>query len=883
MSLFFRAKERGAKPDPETRPFSRSGAGRLPLGRRPAKFHLSGLSRDFAVKFVAVCAILTAAQLGLEYQDVKRLLLEQVAQRAESVAGNFTILGEMDRGFALTQAKHLAEWKIRRLKDIRGIYLVDPQSHIVATAERGDGVDEADILRDASVRAALARSFDDGASHGVDLTSHDLPVWIHIAALPSLGLSTLVVVDLAAVRSEIQYTLIVSTARRIGVMLVLLITIFVMVRGWVLRPISRLARAIRRSSDDGHFVPPAGMPKNEIGALSELFTNVFNKLDQSFEENERLAQVANGTHAGVLIADSSGRIVWANAGFTQKTGFARSEIEGMTPEEILARGYPIGAIGILSQSLRFGLGCNVEALNHTRDGHPYWASIEVRPIRNRDNEIKNFIVVETDITGAKNAERALKNSQRQIEERVQELQATQSKLEDERAKLDATARELAAAKEAAERANRAKSEFLTTMSHEIRTPMNGVIGLAEVLLQDELTPTQRGRAEIIKESGESLLTIINDILDLSKLEAGRLELDAIAVSPREVAASVIDLMRARADEKGLALACAVAGDVPAEILCDETRLRQVLLNLVGNAIKFTQTGSVDLSVAMTPAATGATPSIAFTVRDTGVGISEAALPKLFNRFAQASSSTSRTYGGTGLGLAISRELATLMKGTLDVASTFGVGTSFTLRIPAERPETTAMAAAPAIAPKPAPTPAPAQSAAPEAPRHAAQDGLKVLLAEDQPVNQKLMCAVMERLGHRLTIANNGVEAVRAVRAERFDLILMDIQMPELDGILTTKVIRSADEPWRDMPIIALTAHAMESHRQAYLAAGMDGFVSKPFRMDVLVGEMARVLNRNSADIAPDAKPETAAPKAAEPARKEAALSSMLDDLESLTA
>ena len=521
------------------------------MSNRRFNFRLPRLSRDFAVKFIAVCAVLTTAQLALEYQNVKRLLLDQVAQRAESVGSNFSVLSEMDRGFSLAEAKRFAERKARFLKDVRGIYLVDPQSHVVSSAERDDGADEAEILQDPSIRSALARSFDNGASYGVDLTNHDHPVWVHVAALPSLGLSTLVVVDLASVRSDIQNTLIASTAERIGVMLVLLTTLFVMIRGWVLRPISLLAKAIRKSSETGRFEPPARMPDNEIGALSNLFGGVFNKLDQSFEENERLAQVANGTHAGVLIADALGRIVWANASFTQKTGFRRGEIEGRTPAEILVGDHLIGAIGVLGQSLRFGLGCNVETFNHTRDGNPYWASIEVRPVRNRDNEIKNFIVVETDVTHIKNAEKALKRSQAQIEERVQELQATQSKLEDERTKLDRTARELAAAKEAAEEANRAKSEFLTTMSHEIRTPMNGVIGLAEILLQDELTPTQRGRAEIIRESGESLLTIINDILDLSKLEAGRLELDASACSPREVATSVVELMRARADEKNL--------------------------------------------------------------------------------------------------------------------------------------------------------------------------------------------------------------------------------------------------------------------------------------------------------------------------------------------
>ena len=843
------------------------------MSGRPPRLRLSRLTRDLTLKFAAVCLLLTAAQLALEYQNVKRMLLAQISQRAESVGSDFAVLSEMDPHFSLADARHMAERKVRKMSDLRSVYLINPQAHIVSIAERNGNADDTSLLQDPSIRQALARSFDDGASHDVDLTDRDLPVWAHVAPLPSLGLGALVIVDMRAVRSELASTLISSAAHRLAVMLVLLATLFVLIRSWVLRPLSMLTTAVRDSSESGYFTPPAAMPANELGALSHLFGEVFNKLDEASEENERLAQVANGTHAGVLIADAAGRIIWANAGFTHKTGFTRDEVEGRTPAEILNSGRKIGAAEVLDQALRFGLGCNVEILNHTRGGLPYWASVEVRPIRDRENRIKTFIVVEIDISHIKNAEKALKSSQNQTEERVRELQATQAKLEDERSKLDSTARELAAAKEAAEQANRAKSEFLTTMSHEIRTPMNGVIGLADILLQDELTATQRNRVETIKESGESLLTIINDILDLSRLEAGRLELDASALSPREVATSIIDLMRIRADEKGLALRCTVADNVPQAILCDRTRLRQVLLNLVGNAIKFTEQGSVDLDVTLADAIPA---RLVFTVRDTGAGISEAMLPKLFNRFTQAS--TAQTHGGTGLGLAISRELATLMGGTLEAASTLGSGSSFSLVIPVE--ETDARA-------KPQPTPPAAIATAatePEAPARS-DNALNVLLAEDQPVNQKLMCAVMERLGHRLTIANNGVEAVRAVRKERFDLILMDIQMPELDGILTTKVIRSADEEWRDMPIIALTAHAMESHRQSYLAAGMDGFVSKPFRMDVLVGEMARVLNGapkpkqvDSVVVAEDAP----APEVEKSGRKESALSAMLDDLESLT-
>ena len=580
-----------------------------------------------------------------------------------------------------------------------------------------------------------------------------------------------------------------------------------------------------------------------------------------------------------MIADAAGRILWINAGFTQRTGYTRNDLEGRVPSEIAAEHQPIGAVNVLGQSLRFGLGCHIEAEHQTRSSDIYWATVEVRPVYDRIGTIKNFIIIETDITAFKQAEKALKTARTQTDERVAELQATQKTLEAERSKLARSATDLEAAKEIAEKANQAKSDFLASMSHEIRTPMNGVIGVAELLLQDNLTPRQREQAEIIKESGEDLLSIINDILDLSKLEAGRLELSETACAPRDIAVSVLDLLRPRANEKGLALTVNTSPDVPDLFVSDPKRLRQMLLNLVGNAVKFTDRGSVSLHLTRQSNGKGE-QQLVFTVQDTGIGIAEDALPRLFNRFSQATATTTSTYGGTGLGLAISRELAALLSGTIEAESTLSKGSTFRLTLPLKE------AAATVTTPRAA-RPAPAVPAAPVATASATSapaikaSGLRVLLAEDQPVNQKLMRAVMEQLGHALTIANNGIEAVQAMRANPFDIILMDIQMPELDGVLTTKVIRAADDDWNNIPIVAVTAHAMEGHRQTYLAAGMDGFVSKPFRMENLVSEMTRVLNNAPMSDAPVAE---AAPKVeAKSAAKNDILAGALDELDSLLA
>ncbi|MEX0840476.1 MAG: ATP-binding protein, partial [Parvibaculum sp.] len=289
--------------------------------------------------------------------------------------------------------------------------------------------------------------------------------------------------------------------------------------------------------------------------------------------------------------------------------------------------------------------------------------------------------------------------------------------------------------------------------------------------------------------------------------------------------------------------------------------------LIGNAIKFTPASRIDVTVDAIPDREADAMELLFTVRDTGIGIPEAILPRLFTRFQQADSSTSRTYGGTGLGLAIARELATLMDGTISVESREGEGSAFRVRLPVRIAEEAATAA---IQHQPQPQP---PAPAPDEPRH-----LKVLLAEDQPVNQKLMMAVMERLGHDLTIAENGVEAIRRLREDSFDIVLMDIQMPLMDGIQATKVIRSFDEPWHDIPIVAVTAHAMDGHREAYMAAGMDGFVSKPFKIDLLVAEMERTTQRRTHALPDgDMTQATAAPQAS--SNIEDPLANMLNELE----
>ena len=734
----------------------------------------------------------------------------------------------------------------------------------------------------------------------------------------------------------------------------------------ITEPIQHLAAVAEQvSSKEDYALRAYGAGDDEVGKLVESFNQMLERIQDrdealqgakenleilveartqelQLEVNERkLAEqklqtylkelkdleAALDQHCIVARTDERGIITYANDNFCSISNFSRKELIGRDHRIINSGYHPKEYIKGLWETIRNGRVWKGELKNLAKDGKEYWVDTTIVPFSDAAGKLRQYISIRTDITAIK---------------RVQS--------------------ELQQAKEVAEAANRAKSEFLANMSHEIRTPLNGVIGMTDLVLDTELKPEQREYLETVKTSADSLLTVINDILDFSKIEAGKIDLEALEFNLRDCLESTLKTLALRAHEKGLELLCEMAPDVPKMIGGDAGRLRQVIINLVGNAIKFTHQGEVALRVWSESTIDNA-QQLHFVVADTGIGIPKEKLDLIFRPFMQADTSTTRRYGGTGLGLSISNRLVAMMGGAMWVESEVGHGSEFHFTVwmqrtnaqaPAENsnvppailcgvkvlvvddhqvnrrilegllknwemrpssaesgeialarliegqhagepyqliladlhmPEMDGFELVRRIRERPE-LPPPVilmltsaghqgdtarckelgvaayllkpirqselreavarvlgtgeqKSAIPLSGRSSLEDvgkpsiSLRILVAEDNLVNQRLATRLLEKRGHFVTVAATGCEALAALEKSSFDLVLMDMQMPEMDGFEATAAIRKKEKPGTHLPIVALTAHAMKGDREKCIAAGMDGYLAKPIRPEEL--------------------------------------------------
>ena len=369
----------------------------------------------------------------------------------------------------------------------------------------------------------------------------------------------------------------------------------------------------------------------------------------------------------------------------------------------------------------------------------------------------------------------------------------------------------------------ARKNFMATVTHEIRTPMNGIMGMLEILSDTELSDVQRGTVDIIRSCTKTLLCLLNDVLDFSKIESGKLQLECIPFDPRVSIAQALALNRHSAEAKGVALESRVCSSVPSRVLGDPLRLGQILLNLVSNALKFTSTGNVTVSVKVLDSDPEADPYLQFRVADTGGGMSPEAQANLFRPFEQANASIARQFGGSGLGLMICKQLVEMMGGEIGVQSELGRGSTFSFTIPFPRLKEQPEAGIPA-----------ADLA------HFSAPPLKILVAEDNLVNQKVLAHLLQKVGQKADFVDGGLACIERLDREKFDLVLMDVQMPDLDGLETARRVRAmpnhaGEGPW----IVAVTANAMPGDRQNCLAAGMDDYLSKPLTEASLRAALAK--------------------------------------------
>lgn len=657
------------------------------------------------------------------------------------------------------------------------------------------------------------------ASHDrpeMQTVTRSIPVMISRTDKPLEEAAVLVRIQTQTIKNE-------AVAWAIAIALVLItlpaLTLFVAWKALkknVVGPIYAMADAVREGGEFAH-IPIAA--NDEIGLLAnvinrthrEAATSAIELADSREEAENALREIAAlrralDEHMILSIADKSGKIIDANKGFCKIAGYARDEILG-EDHRVLNSGYHSKAFWIdVWKTIANGKAWRGEVCNKAKDGSRYWVDSTIVPYLNARGEIERYVSIRFDITAQKKAEEAL-----------------------------------VAAQEKAESISRSKSDFLANMSHEIRTPMTAIIGFTDLL---KLTFEDSGAhdehsdyVETIQRNGKHLLELINDILDVSKIEAGGISLEQTETNPQQVARDVCELMEVKAEAKGLGLRLKVEDRFPDAVWTDPARLRQILLNLIGNAIKFTDAGMVEVRCGYeTPETSTTAGTMWFEVEDTGIGMSAEQQSRLFDAFMQADTSTSRKYGGTGLGLHISKQLIEMMGGEISVKSSAGVGSTFRFTIqtrPITSQEATAARRDVGIS---------AAKSLSDSVESDVLQGVRILLAEDGPDNVRLITHFLSRAGASVETVENGRELLETLTvdgtifgridpAAPYDLVLSDIQMPEIDGYEAATRLRAMG---CTLPLIALTANAMSGDDDKCVEAGFDEYVSKPIEWKMLI-------------------------------------------------